>query len=69
MDIVSRVFSNEGHTVIFESKYQDEQWYWKVSESKDQQADWSLANNYLMTDEGGQHYMDQLIKQGYLGYN
>ena len=61
----ARVFSNEGHTVIFESMYEDEQWYWKVQEIKDSAEE----IQHLMTDEGGQLYMDELIKQGYLGYN
>ena len=61
----ARVFSNEGHTVIFESMYEDEQWFWKVQEIKDD----ATEIQHLMTDEGGRLYMEQLREWGYLGYN
>ena len=47
----ARVFSNEGHTVIFESMYEDEQWYWKVQEIKDSAEEiLTYASNNLWRD-------------------
>ena len=61
----AHVLSNEGHTLIFEKKFDADDPYWKVQEIKDSAEEIV----HLMTLEGGRLYMDQLREWGYLGYN
>ena len=62
----ARVFSNEGHTITFEKMYDGDirNPYWSVKEKLG-----ITTKTSAMTLEGGYLYMDQLIEQGYLGYN
>ncbi len=62
-----RIFENEGHSVVFEQKYDGDvsSTYFQVEETKDG----SNKQTSLMTMEGGYLYMDKLIEQGYVGYN
>ena len=62
-----RIFENEGHSVVFEQKYDGDvrNTYFRVEETKDGKG----KQTSLMTMEGGYLYMDKLIEQGYVGYN
>ena len=62
-----RILENEGHTVVFEQKYDSDvtDTYFQVEETKDGKG----KQKSLMTMEGGYLYMDKLIEQGYIGYN
>ena len=62
-----RILENEGHTVVFEQKYDGDvrSTYFQVEETKDGKG----KQKSLMTMEGGYLYMDKLIEQGYIGYN
>jgi len=63
-----RIFENEGHTIVFEQKYDGDvrNTYFRVEETYNGKEGKEAS---LMTMEGGYLYMDELIKRGYIGYN